>query len=479
MTAATRERKPPIYGRAPGKPTCSFGKGCYRKNPKHFAEEDHPAEHPLIAAEAAAAPPPPPPPPPAPAPAAPAVAAPTTAPPPAKRPRDEDDEAFEASLADFDIDAAVANAVAAGATPPSSKTSHAAAASSSSADGAAKSVAAASSSSSASTSAALAAPSAAPASAFVCGSDRGAWHAQLREAFLVGVGDDAFDVFEHAAQSHPAAPLSAWASAGLTLVGPFRLLAGELAFSAASPLTDRGPHDPPELMPLARFREPSGALVTVGYWRDDPAAPTPLLVISRPNAEKQGAGVEIRVHDETHLMAMLHQLCQVASGPASVRAPAYARAAENLRGGAAALGVASVLADGAKAGAAHIARRKAAIAPTSSKMGIRVPYERATELGYRKLEPSGAGLRKLLDEMHKANGGTRAAYQKELDDLIGWATIANDECDFGASLQLGQDLFNHALAFAPVAARTLYTSYMLLEREPYAQIAKLHSDKRT
>ena len=35
------------YKRAPGQPICNYGTGCYRKNPDHFAQYDHPAEHPL------------------------------------------------------------------------------------------------------------------------------------------------------------------------------------------------------------------------------------------------------------------------------------------------------------------------------------------------------------------------------------------------------------------------------------------------
>ena len=51
-------------------------------------------------------------------------------------------------------------------------------------------------------------------------------------------------------------------------------------------------------------------------------------------------------------------------------------------------------------------------------------------------------------------------------------------CDFGASLQLGLDLFNHSTYFAPLAARTLGTAYSLLEREAYAQIATMHGKHR-
>jgi hypothetical protein len=36
------------YARAPAMPACKFGIACTRKDPAHFAELDHPAEHPLI-----------------------------------------------------------------------------------------------------------------------------------------------------------------------------------------------------------------------------------------------------------------------------------------------------------------------------------------------------------------------------------------------------------------------------------------------
>ena len=65
-------------------------------------------------------------------------------------------------------------------------------------------------------------------------------------------------------------------------------------------------------------------------------------------------------------------------------------------------------------------------------------------------------LRTLLDRLEKASAGSaRSSAQAELDELVHWANIANDECDFGASLQPGQDLFNHSLSYAPLAARTL------------------------
>ena len=85
-----------------------------------------------------------------------------------------------------------------------------------------------------------------------------------------------------------------------------------------------------------------------------------------------------------------------------------------------------------------------------------------------------------VDEFVKAKDDPKAKAkpQAELDDLINWANIANDESDFGASLQLGQDLFNHDLTFAPLAGRTLSMAYTLLDREVFAEIAGMHVGKR-
>ena len=51
----------PLYTRAPGKPLCQYGTKCYRKNPEHFAQFDHPVDHPYFIQDAACPAPPPPP----------------------------------------------------------------------------------------------------------------------------------------------------------------------------------------------------------------------------------------------------------------------------------------------------------------------------------------------------------------------------------------------------------------------------------
>ena len=50
---------PPLFSRAPGRPMCKFGAGCYRQNPQHFAEYDHPSDHSLFIQDTAGPAPPP------------------------------------------------------------------------------------------------------------------------------------------------------------------------------------------------------------------------------------------------------------------------------------------------------------------------------------------------------------------------------------------------------------------------------------
>ena len=58
------------------------------------------------------------------------------------------------------------------------------------------------------------------------GGARAPWHAKIRAAFLVGVGEDAFELFEVARRLKPGAPLSALSAAGAEMLGPLRMLGG-------------------------------------------------------------------------------------------------------------------------------------------------------------------------------------------------------------------------------------------------------------
>ena len=200
-----------------------------------------------------------------------------------------------------------------------------------------------------------------------------------------------------------------------------------------------------------------------------------LLVLCRPLPKGGGPGVSFSVVAD-NLLAATHSLLLQEAKKNGLRAAAARRAAAEICQAAGGAGW-CLEALGEKSDAAR-ERKRAVVAPLSNKMGLVVPYDKPTELGYRKLHCTGAALRKLLAQIESSSGEARVGQQAELDDLVNWATIANDESDFGASLQLGQDLFNHSPAFGPLAARILSTAYTLLDREAFARIAVLHAKHR-
>jgi hypothetical protein len=455
----------PRYGRAHGKKMCLHGARCYRKSPAHFMEEDHPPDHPLIASEAGSSN--------QPTSDTPAASADVPVQPARstenllsakKRARDDGGVPLgeSGSVSAGNTAAAAASTAAASAPTPAPAT---AAASSSAIEGAVHA-------------AALPLPVANNAR------DRAACCALLSSAFLASFGDDFFELFEVARAENSKRPSTAFERVGIQLLAPFQVLSGEMPLSDANPCADRGSHDPPEFQPLLRLCQAGGSSdsssahsgSTIGYWRDDPSEPLTMLAISKPNTAKQGPGVCFTPLDEPDLLIALHAQLKRAASANDLRSQACTRLADALL--AASKCGAQHSGEAPKAGSALAARKKAWIAPTSHKMGIVVPYDKDTEVGYRALDPKGAELRKLLDKLEKSTGAAKDAALQELDSLLNWATIANDESDFGASLQLGLDIFNHAPCFATLAARTLSTTYRLLGRDQFATIAEMHAVQR-
>lgn len=71
-----------------------------------------------------------------------------------------------------------------------------------------------------------------------------------------------------------------------------------------------------------------------------------------------------------------------------------------------------------------------------------------------------SGLFQHVDA-HKAGG--KPSFE-QLDNLIQFANIANDEMDFGHGLELGLNLFNFDTLFRRDAANLLIPTYNLLNR---------------
>ena len=305
---------------------------------------------------------------------------------------------------------------------------------------------------------------------------RAAWSPVLRKAFLTIFANDFFVLYEACLGLDPQNPVDALKCAGVTLLGPFKWMAGTL--TTASHQTDRGAHHPPEFQPLLSFLDDSTRLTQVfGYWRDDPNLLPHLVVGDMPLKERgkkhPGPGLSFKIIADNLIAALYWHIGKVCSTSSSAElSRVKSTLAEAARHNLLSL---DALSDRFPAA---IERQKMIVAPTSSGMGIVVPYDRQSEIGYRKLHLSGKPLRQLLDRIVGSDPGERSQHQAELDDLINWSNIANDESDFGAGLQLGQDLLNHDVAFAKHALQQLRTAYLLLGRRAFATISEEHAKTR-
>ena len=140
-----------------------------------------------------------------------------------------------------------------------------------------------------------------------------------------------------------------------------------------------------------------------------------LLVICRPLPKGQGPGASFSVVAD-NLLAATHSLLLQEAKKSGLRAGAAKRAAAEISQAATAAGW-PLEAQGDKSDAAR-ARKKVVVAPLSNKMGVVVPYDKDTELGYRKLHCTGAALRKLLAQIDASSGEARVGKQAGLDDLV-------------------------------------------------------------
>ena len=120
-------------------------------------------------------------------------------------------------------------------------------------------------------------------------------------------------------------------------------------------------------------------------------------------------------------------------------------------------------------------RYKASLGRPFHKLGMAVPYNRKTQVGYRSLGMDESRLKTLAQKMQD-----RSAVSSDTDEyseLCTFVDIANDEGDFGHSLEVGLDLFCLAYPGTQLqkdAHRILDTSYMLLGRHLFRGILTSH-----
>ncbi|XP_026190856.1 uncharacterized protein LOC113146764 [Cyclospora cayetanensis] len=124
-------------------------------------------------------------------------------------------------------------------------------------------------------------------------------------------------------------------------------------------------------------------------------------------------------------------------------------------------------------------RKKVCIAKDLSGLGVVVPYDKKADLGWRDLGYSLEGLSKKVRKL-KEDGGTRT----ELEELLTLASIAVDEGDAGAALQLGRNFWcldalgDKQCFLANPAKRLLGSAYTAMGQPGFAAIVECHAPIR-
>jgi hypothetical protein len=305
-----------------------------------------------------------------------------------------------------------------------------------------------------------------------------------RDFYLLPLPDEVFHLFDALVKlspSHPCGSLVYFSNvvrcrfckgfrcadalleaAGIQFVGPFealQLLAkhstrdrggddGSDGEGDKAPLRIRSRfyYDPPEVLTIARF--PSENPKHWGYFRDEPTS-LPLFVAESDSAR----GNTFKPLKDTLFGAVLHLLSS-ASGSSATDCLATITAAAKHAG------------VDAGSDSACKSRAKAVIAPTLSGLGIVVPYDKATEVGFRPL----AHERKQLLLLFAGALSGSESNKRKLEELRTFAHIANDECDFGNGYLLGLEFWAYSPDFTDAAVEHLSVAYMLLNRGRFGDI---------
>eukprot|EP00937_MAST-01D_sp_MAST-1D-sp2_P001129 g1129.t1 len=345
---------------------------------------------------------------------------------------------------------------------------------------------------------------------------RSAWNEELKERFLVAMPPCFFDLWDLACELKPSDPAAALQPIGVAMVGPYDYLAGKLDGKGMGEeqyaVHWRYFYDPPEFQTvLTTDRAGAGGKDGLhwGYFRDDPEA-MPVGVASnhpklasgtfRGDTEDMdgvgsrgggggrrggagGAGASFR-RCGSNVLAALHARCEaMADGPAvasqrrereRIRAALERRAAERAL---------ALDAGDAGGGAGWRTRKKTLVAQTFTGLGMVVPVDKEQDVGYRPLPNTDRELKAAWTRVQDAPRGSRDT--QSLDEIVTWATIANDECDFGMALHLGQNLLAHERQegrgcelLRRYAEDLLPITYMLLDRAEFGTIVEAHLKHR-
>ncbi|XP_047120870.1 histone PARylation factor 1 [Schistocerca piceifrons] len=295
----------------------------------------------------------------------------------------------------------------------------------------------------------------------------------IKQKFLVEMPEDFYEFWlfcEHLSNNKPQEALC---PVGLTLVGPFDVLCGNLGPGSKYKKSEylrhwRYYYDPPEFQTVIKGDEKK--LFHIGYFRDDPKE-APCFVASNCAA----VDCLIKPMAENLFGAVNSYLEEYRSKADPFQKMKVSRIQSSLQEWATNHKITLDLNTPQMK-----ARSRKTVCKTFHQAGMVVPYDKKTELGYRSLIESERTLKKLLEKVVTATTDEeRDAHLGKLQEIITAANIATDECDFGTGLELAVALFCFGGdVFHNTIRQLAGTAYGLLGREDFATILEAHLEDR-
>ncbi|XP_026491073.2 histone PARylation factor 1 [Vanessa tameamea] len=289
----------------------------------------------------------------------------------------------------------------------------------------------------------------------------------LEECFLVEMPPDFYKFYECLnKESEPIEKILA--NVNLQLIGPYELFLGKLPILQDKDMYLihwRFYYDPPEFQAILKKKGKSE--FHIGYYRDDPKE-KPVFVarndsstdcIITPVSENIFGAVYWFLQNEKKTSPFISIACQ--------------KMMENVKNWA----------EEHKYSLEEFNMKKRipnTVCRSFHSAGIVVPYNKKTQLGYRKLAESDAKIKKMFKQLSEANSQTeKDKVLSELQPVLTYASIAMDECDFGTGLEAGIALFCSGLKELQTSTlRNLEVAYTLLRREAFKKIIQMHMKHR-
>ncbi|XP_038213019.1 histone PARylation factor 1 [Zerene cesonia] len=292
-------------------------------------------------------------------------------------------------------------------------------------------------------------------------------NAVYKECFKVEMPTDFFKFYE-CLNEESSSVEHLMASVNLEMIGPFDLLLGKL------PKLDKKElylvhwrffYDVPEFQ--AVLKKKGNSELHIGYYRDEPNEKPVFLAKNdsfkdytiSPIAENIFGAVYWFLQNEKKSSPFISVACQKLSEKVKKWAESNNYSIEEY--------------DKKK-------RLKGIVCKTFHGAGIVVPYNKKTQLGYRKLVETDANIKKMFKKLQDASmESEKTKILSELQPLITYSSIAVDECDFGTGLEAGIALFcSGHKEFQKSALSLLSTTYSLLKRDEFGEIIQMHIKHR-